>query len=138
MASRWRHCADLIGPGIKPQTSRTESVRLVTELTAEVYAENSVVHMIAGRAVCRALRTHFLTESALMTLLMTLIVDEGIVDANIFTVVLNTFSESPIKIKWTLAADVFSKLTEAVADTKRLLALKSRTARISYIWIMWQ
>ena len=34
MASRWRHCADLTGPGIEPQTSRTESVRLATELTA--------------------------------------------------------------------------------------------------------
>ena len=28
------HCADLTGPGIEPQTSRTESVRLATELTA--------------------------------------------------------------------------------------------------------
>ena len=34
VASRWRHCADLTGPGIEPQTSRTESVRLTTELTA--------------------------------------------------------------------------------------------------------
>ena len=25
VASRWRHCADLTGPGIKPQTSRTDS-----------------------------------------------------------------------------------------------------------------
>ena len=33
VASRWRHCADLKGPGIKPQTSRTDSVRLATELT---------------------------------------------------------------------------------------------------------
>ena len=34
MASRWRHCADLTGPGIEPQTSRTDSVRLAAELTA--------------------------------------------------------------------------------------------------------
>ena len=34
VASRWRHCADLTGPGIEPQTSRTDSVRLATELTA--------------------------------------------------------------------------------------------------------
>ena len=26
VASRWRHCADLIGPRIEPQTSRTDSV----------------------------------------------------------------------------------------------------------------
>ena len=34
VASRWRHCADLTRPGIEPQTSRTDSVRLATELTA--------------------------------------------------------------------------------------------------------
>ena len=34
MANRWRHCADLTGPGIKPLTSRTDSVRFATELTA--------------------------------------------------------------------------------------------------------
>ena len=33
MASRWRHCADLTGPRIEPKTSRTDSVRLTTELT---------------------------------------------------------------------------------------------------------
>ena len=34
VASRWRHCVDLTGLGIEPQTSRTDSVRLATELTA--------------------------------------------------------------------------------------------------------
>ena len=34
VASRWRHCVDLTGPGIEPQTSRTDSVRFATELTA--------------------------------------------------------------------------------------------------------
>ena len=33
VASYWRYCADLTGPGIKPQASRTDSVRLATELT---------------------------------------------------------------------------------------------------------
>ena len=36
VASRWRYCVDLTGPGIEPQTSRTDSVRLATELTAGV------------------------------------------------------------------------------------------------------
>ena len=34
VASRWRHCVDLTGPGIEPQTSRTDSMRVTTELTA--------------------------------------------------------------------------------------------------------
>ena len=33
MASRWRHCADLTGPGIESQISRTDGERLTTELT---------------------------------------------------------------------------------------------------------
>ena len=37
VASHWRHCADLTGPGIEPQTSRTESERFATELTAGPY-----------------------------------------------------------------------------------------------------
>ena len=40
VANRWRHCADLTGPGIEPQTSRTDSVRWATELTAGCCCEN--------------------------------------------------------------------------------------------------
>ena len=36
VANRWRHCVDLTGPGIEPQTSRTDSVRFATELTADL------------------------------------------------------------------------------------------------------
>ena len=36
VASRWRHCVDLTGWGIEPQISRTDSVRVATELTAVV------------------------------------------------------------------------------------------------------
>ena len=38
MASRWRHCADLTGPGIELQTFRTDSVRLATELTGRYFS----------------------------------------------------------------------------------------------------
>ena len=38
VASRWRHCVDLTGPGIEPQTYRTDSVRFATELTAGIGA----------------------------------------------------------------------------------------------------
>ena len=33
-----RNCDDLTGPGIEPQTSRTDSVRLATELTGRYNA----------------------------------------------------------------------------------------------------
>ena len=40
-ASRWRHRADLTGPGVDPQTSRTDSVRLATELTAGLVVQHN-------------------------------------------------------------------------------------------------
>ena len=36
MASRWRYCANLIGPGIESQTYRTDSVCLATNLLREI------------------------------------------------------------------------------------------------------
>ena len=44
VASRWRHCADLTGPGIEPQISSTDSVRLAAELTAGKFV--SLVYFI--------------------------------------------------------------------------------------------
>ena len=33
VASRWRHCADLTGPGIEPQISRTNSNALLRQIS---------------------------------------------------------------------------------------------------------
>ena len=38
VASRWRHCVNLTGPGIETQTSRIDSVRFATELTAGLFS----------------------------------------------------------------------------------------------------
>ena len=47
VSSRWRHCADLTDPGIEPQTSRTDSVRLAAQLTGrscvELPTQNHIV-----------------------------------------------------------------------------------------------
>ena len=40
---------------------------------SEVYAENSVVHMMSGKAIARAIRAHFFAESSLMSLLLEII-----------------------------------------------------------------
>ena len=47
VASRWRRCADLTGPGIEAQTSRTDSVRFATELTAGLYIAYNHFEMVA-------------------------------------------------------------------------------------------
>ena len=43
------------------------------DLLSKVYAENSVVHMMSGKAMARAIRAHFLVESSLMSLLLEII-----------------------------------------------------------------
>ena len=45
VASRWRHCVDLTGLGIESQTSRTDSVRLATELTAGLMIERIFLNL---------------------------------------------------------------------------------------------
>lgn len=42
----------------------------VEEVIKQVYAENSVQHIMSGKAISRALRAHFLVESALVNKLM--------------------------------------------------------------------
>ena len=43
VASRWRHCVDLTGPGVETPTSRTDSVRFATELTAGFFSKNHLI-----------------------------------------------------------------------------------------------
>ena len=57
VASRWRHCADLTGPGIEPKTSRTESERFATELTA-CHRVNKMYSWVARASIlCRIRHT---------------------------------------------------------------------------------
>ena len=50
--------------------------KLMGELLAEVYAENSVEHMLSGKALSRSLRGHFLVESSLKDLLFDLVAED--------------------------------------------------------------
>ena len=52
----------------------------IEELLAEVYAENSVEHMLSGKAVSRSLRGHFLVESSLKDLLFDLAAEDFGID----------------------------------------------------------
>ena len=46
------------------------------QLFAEVYADNSVEHMVSGKAIARATRAHVMAQSALMILLLKSIKDK--------------------------------------------------------------
>jgi len=47
------------------------------DLFAEVYAENSIPHILSGKAIARSLKAHLSVQSALTTLLIQNVIDEG-------------------------------------------------------------
>ena len=48
-----------------------------------VYGENAVTHILSGKAVSRALRAHFLLQSALILKVITTIIQEKIVKEDV-------------------------------------------------------
>ena len=49
-------------------------------LFIEVYAENTVNHIMSGKVVSRALRTHFLTEAIFITPLLEQVFNNDMID----------------------------------------------------------
>lgn len=58
------------------------------DLFAEVYSENSIIHIMSGKAIARVTQAHILAESALTTVLIETIIEEndniGIEDLRLF------------------------------------------------------
>ena len=54
------------------------------QLFSEVHAENSVVHIMTGKAVSRTLRGHFLVESALTSIILETLIADKKVDVTSF------------------------------------------------------
>ena len=107
------------------------------ELFAEVYAEHTVVHMISGKAISRALRAHFLVESALVTLLVTMMREEeavGEMDWEKFLSALSMEGKTKEQIEEQLVSDEFVKFHQLLSDRKTTLSAKSRTAKL---WILY-
>ena len=91
------------------------------ELFSQVYAEHNVVHMISGKAILRMLRAHFLTESALVTLLTEdIFEDEGC----------NFQFEDSKRVEEKLLSDEIAKFKSELETKKNALSSKSRTAKL--------
>ena len=99
----------------------------IEELFSQVYAEHSVTHMISGKAISRALRAHFLAESALVTIL----VEEVVGESDLFY--LDGQDSDVIEEK--LISDEIVNLRKAFEEKTEILSAKSRTAKlwISYL-----
>ena len=69
----------------------------IEELFNEVYAENTVQHMISGKAVSRALRAHLHEESALISILFQDTAAASTAEVNEFVSILEKKSLEEIK-----------------------------------------
>ena len=59
------------------------------ELLEEVYAENTVPHLLSGKAYARALRAHLLVQSALVSHIIQFVVEEKSIDLSALEIIHN-------------------------------------------------
>ena len=102
----------------------------------EIYVENTISHIMAGKAVTRALRAHFLTQAALHFLLL------GIVFANQspakeeLSVQLKNMiqSKDPPEIEAFLVSPDCQEVRDSLQTLKSKLYQQSRTAKL---WLLY-
>jgi hypothetical protein len=105
------------------------------------YGPNAVQHMMTGKAVSRALRGHFLVDSALNTVLMRSILDEavasdtsrsGISDTDLDDLksLYNAVTDGEFDIMTGEAPDCLRKLERALNEVMHSVAAKSRTSKL--------
>ena len=97
------------------------------ELLAEVYAENSVEHMISGKAVSRAIRGHFLVESALKGLLFDMVTENFDIDVECFKNCIETMGDD---LQSFYESQVTRDIINAFQEVTSQLESESRTAKL--------
>ena len=107
------------------------------DLLSVVYAENSVMYMLSGKVVSRAIRRHLLVKSSLMSLLLEMIkekanIDFGKLDEFYDRALDGNLDEKSLhKLSET---SVYKKVTDGLATVKAELSDQSRT---SQLWLLY-
>ena len=110
----------------------------IEELFEEVYAANSIPHMLSGKAVSRALRAHFMAESALVALLLEQLCSNESIDFNFLYNLYNKAMEMQLneeEIWQVLTEEPYAELLSAIETLKKRLCLSSRTATLWVLYI---
>lgn len=110
----------------------------IEDLLAEVYAENSIPHILSGKAIARAIRGHILVESSLNSLLLKMVNESNDVD---FEKLQDFYFDS---LQGELTQDRFTELAEnptfqkvrgELSKLKATLMEKSRTAKLWLVYM---
>ena len=105
----------------------------IEELFNEVYAENTIQHIISGKAISRALRAHLLAESALVSMLMETVIED--VDTTNVTDFINALEDKSLdEIELFCQSSEFQKI-DALME-KKMLELKERS-RTAKLWLQY-
>ena len=110
------------------------------EMFAEVYAGHTMIHMISGKAISRALRAHFLVGSALMTSFSKILIEEESIDISSFESLFDDVlaGETDIaRIDHVFESQDFMSFSKALKSLKEKLAAKSRTAKLWIVYLDW-
>ena len=109
----------------------------VEDLFTEVYAENSVSHIISGKAIAKALREHVLAESALMTLLLEKLQEDDKIDVeflrDFYQMILSNEREEESFHELQFSEE-FVQIENQIEEIKKSLKAKSRT---SQLWLLY-
>ena len=102
-------------------------------LLEAVYAKNTVPHIMSGKAVSRALRAHFLVESALTTLVLEKVSSFNDHKENLH-LIYNNLLDNKITIDQVNDHSDVTSLQIDVENVKTNLSKQSRTAKL---WIQY-
>ena len=110
----------------------------IEELFQEVYAEHTVTHMLTGKAYARAIRAHFLAQSALNSHIITLIFEKNEICTSklesIYEKVVNENISDEEIIQLT-QVDEYKRLDMAIASFQKETSESSRTAKLWFQYI---
>ena len=107
----------------------------------QIYAKNTVPHIISGKAISRAIRAHFLVESALVSKLMTPLVGPGVDKVSVeelkadLDLIMTGFDEKQSRVpidleKYPSIAELLNRFEESKDDL-------SQTSRTAKFWIQY-
>lgn len=109
----------------------------IEELFEEVYAENTVTHMLTGKAYARAIRAHFLAQSALKSHIITLATEKNEIPLSEIEAIYNKVMKDDI------SEEEISQLTQ-IDQMKRIdMAMKlfadeiKKSSRTAKLWLQY-
>ena len=108
----------------------------IAECLQVVYGENAVQHMISGKAIARALRGHFLLQSALRLTIIGRLLQEDITteDLEELKAIYHNLIDDEIPPDEIKSCEVLEKLNSAMEQMMSRLGAFSRTAKL---WVQY-